>query len=372
MIGNLNQRLEFDGYYPSEKISGIIEGAPLDSFCVVRAVCALSGAVVGIGFARSRESLEAYRMALFCIAVGKVKYCELFGIDIKPKEWPCEGLSSQMIFDRGPAVYMNVSESKEWLGRLEVTPTHSGQSKATVESSHPRDKQFKDQPVHVHSGLNLVEMARREIRRVIKDNETSDASDRMDGDMWLERFSPTPLNVWNYHDALGRNHGIKVSFEEAIREFLTPMPAVIKEKGVYFFGRKYNSKELTNTGIFDRVAHSGVIRVIAYSMTMCVRHIWVEVEGRLHELSFVYTASTRPGSGDISLEDLKFINELRLQAQAKRRNEKVAIEQHHYQEYEKETGKAWHTGVRKPGRAAKSPEAQRDLHDQRRIMGNKS
>ena len=372
MIGNLNQRLEFDGYYPSEKISGIIEGAPLDSFCVVRAVCALSGAVVGIGFARSRESLEAYRMALFCIAVGKVKYCELFGIDIKPEEWPSEGLSSQMIFDRGPAVYMNVSESKEWLGRLEVTPTHSGQSKATVESSHPRDKQFKDQPVHVHSGLNLVEMARREIRRVIKDNETSDASDRMDGDMWLERFSPTPLNVWNYHDALGRNHGIKVSFEEAIREFLTPMPAVIKEKGVYFFGRKYNSKELTNTGIFDRVAHSGVIRVIAYSMTMCVRHIWVEVEGRLHELSFVYTASTRPGSGDISLEDLKFINELRLQAQAKRRNEKVAIEQYHYQEYEKETGKAWHTGVRKPGRAAKSPEAQRDIDDQRRIMGNKS
>ncbi|PMY42046.1 transposase [Pseudomonas sp. GW456-L14] len=372
MIGNLNQRLEFDGYYPSEKISGIIEGAPLDSFCVVRGACELSGAVVAVGFARGRESLEAYRMALFCLAVGKVKFCELFGISIKPEEWPCEGLSSQMIFDRGPAVHMNVSDAKDWLGRLEVTPTHSGQSKATVESSHPRDKKLDDEAVYVHSGLNLVEMARREIRRVVKDNENSDASDRMDGDMWLEGFSPTPLNVWKYHDALGRNHGIKMSFDQAVREFLTLMPAVIKQRGVYFFGRKYNSKELTDTGIFDRVGPGRVIQVTAYSMTMCVRHIWIEVEGRLYELSFVYTASTRAGSGDISLEDLQFINQSRLQAQAKRRNEKVAIDQHHYQEFEKDTGKSWHAGVRKLGRPAKSAVAQRDLDDQRRLMGDKS
>lgn len=372
MIGNLNQRLEFDGYYPSEKISGIIEGAPLDSFCVVRVACGLSGAVAAVGFARGRESIEAYRMALFCLAVGKVKYCELFGIPIKPEEWPCEGLSSQMIFDRGPAVHMNVSEAHDWLGRLEVTPTHSGQSKATVESSHPRDKQLDDEAVYVHSGLNLVEMARREIRRAIKDNENSDASDRMDGDMWLEGFSPTPLNVWKYHDALGRNHGIKMSFDQAVRKFLTPMSAVIKQNGVHFFGRKYNSKELTATGIFDRVGPGRAIQVTAYSMTMCVRHIWVEVEGRLYELSFVYTASTRAGSGDISLEDLKFINQSRLQAQAKRRSEKVAIDQHHYEEFEKETGKSWHAGVRKLGRPAKSAEALRDLDDQRRLMGDKS
>ncbi|MEE1915998.1 transposase [Pseudomonas asiatica] len=372
MIGNLNQVLEFDGYYPSEKISGFIEGAPLDSFCVVRAVCELSGAVVGIGFARGRESLEAYRMALFCIAIGKVKYCELFGMNIKHEEWPCVGLSNKMVFDRGPGVHLNVSQAQEWLSRLEATPTHRGQAKATVEASHPRDKQFKDEPVYAHSGLNLVEMSRRELRRVLKDNENSDASERMDGDMWLEGFSPTPLNIWEYHNALGRNHGINMSFEQAVREFLTPMPAVIRKGGVFFFGRKYNSKSLTETGIFDRVAKDGVISVIAYSMTMCVRHIWIEVEGRLYELSFVYTASTRPDSGDISLEDLQFINESRLQAQAKRRNEKVAIEQYHYHEFEKDTGKEWHAGVRKLGSPAKSQETQRDIDDQRRLLGNKS
>ncbi|BAP42472.1 transposase, TnsB-related protein [Pseudomonas sp. StFLB209] len=372
MIGNLNQQLEFDGYYPSEKISGIIEGAPLDSFCVVRVACKLSGAIAALGFARGRESLEAYRMALFCLAIGKVKFCELFGISIELEEWPCEGLSSQMIFDRGPAVHMNVSDAKDWLARLEITPTHSGQSKATVESSHPRDKQLNDEAAYVHSGLNLVEMARREIRRAIKDNENSDASDRMDEDMWLAGFSPTPLNVWKYHDALGRNHGIRMPFDQAVRAFLTPMTTVIKQRGVYFLGRKYNSKELTNTGIFDRVGSGRSIKVEAYSMTMCVRHIWIEVEGKLYELNFVLSASTRVGSEDISLEDLQFINQSRLLAQAKRRNEKVAIDQHHYQEFEKDTGKSWHAGVRKLGRPKKSAETQRDLDDQRRLVGDKA
>ncbi len=372
MISNLNQRLEFDGYYPSEKISGIIEGAPLDSFCVVRAVCARSGAVVGIGFARGRESLEAYRMALFCIAVGKVKYCELFGITIKPDEWPCEGLSSQMVFDRGPAAHMDVADAKAWLGRLELTPTHSGQSKASIESSHPRDKQFKDQAVHVHSGLNLVEMARREIRRVIKDNEKCNASERMDQEMWLEGISPSRLNIWSYLNQRGRNHGIKMPFDEAVREFLTPMAAVIRKNGVYFFGRKYNSDSLIDTDVFNRVARNGVINVIAYSMTMCVRHIWIEVEGQLHELSFVYTASTSPDSIDISLEDLKLIDKSRLQAQGKHRHQKVAIEQYHYHEHENDTGKNWHAGIRKLGGPAKGSGAQRDLEDQRRLIGVKS
>ncbi|HCJ7669997.1 hypothetical protein FA378_06640 [Pseudomonas aeruginosa] len=167
------------------------------------------------------------------------------------------------------------------------------------------------------------------------------------------------------------DHGIKMSLEEAVREFLTPMPAVIREKGVYLFGRKYNSKELTDTGIFDRVARGRVIHATAYTMTMCVRHIWIEVEGRLYELNCIFTASTRRGSADISLEDLQYINESRLRAQAKRRNEKIAIDQHHYQEFENETGKPWHAGVRKSGRPAKSLETQRDLDDQRRLVGNK-
>jgi hypothetical protein len=92
-IINVNQRVEFDGYYISEKLTGLTEGSAVDSFCVVRAVCGLSGAVLGVGFSEGKENMDAYRMALFCMAIGKVKFCELFDIEIEPGQWPSEGLS---------------------------------------------------------------------------------------------------------------------------------------------------------------------------------------------------------------------------------------------------------------------------------------
>ena len=58
-LTNLNQQVEFDGYYIVEKLSGLTEGSPVDGFCVVRAVCGLSGMVVGIGFAEGKETKEA-------------------------------------------------------------------------------------------------------------------------------------------------------------------------------------------------------------------------------------------------------------------------------------------------------------------------
>lgn len=161
-------------------------------------------------------------------------------------------------------------------------------------------------------------------------------------------------------------------FEEAVREFLTPLPVVIRRNGVYLYGRKYNSDSLIATGVFDKVARNGVINAAAFSLTMCVRHIWIEIEGRLHELNFIYTASTRAGSANISLEDLQVINESRLKAQATQRHERVAVDQAHKEIFEKETDKGWDAGVRRLGRPAKDATAQRDLEDQKRLMGKKS
>ncbi|GAO91529.1 hypothetical protein PSA5_02450 [Pseudomonas syringae pv. actinidiae] len=104
-----------------------------------------SGAVVALGFARGHETMEAYRMALFCMAIGKEKFAELFGGTLKAGDWSSVGLSKAFVFDRGPAAAMNCEDAIDWLSRLELTPTHSGQSKASVESSHPREKQSGDQ-----------------------------------------------------------------------------------------------------------------------------------------------------------------------------------------------------------------------------------
>lgn len=369
---NLLQRVEFDGYNIDEKLSGITEGSAVDAFCVVRAVCGLSGAVVGIGFSHGKENMEAYRMCLFSMAINKVKFCELFGIPIRSSEWPCVGLSDNIVFDRGPGAGLPCEPEITWLGTFELAPTYSGQSKATVESSHPRKRKNLDQPKYFHSSLNFVEMAKREILQVLKDNRSSDASDRLDEELYLLGFTPTPLNIWKYYDGRGRSSAINMPFDEAVRRFLTPHPASIKKDAVYFYGRKYRSVELMDTGVFDRVARDGRIPVTAYAITMCVRHIWIEHEGVLFKLDVVGKASSRPGSADICLKELMEIYEAKLEAFASARDERRAVDQHYKDRFRENTGKDWNSGREKIGRAVKDAAAKRDAADYRRLMGKKS
>lgn len=366
---NLNQRVEFDGYYITEKLSGVTEGSAVESFCVVRAVCGLSGMVVGIGFAEGRESMDAYRMALFSMATDKVKFCELFGMPIKPEEWPCIGVSGGIVFDRGPGATYDVEPEIHWLGSIELTPTYSGQSKATVESSHPRDKADLEQPTHFHSKLNFVQMARRELMQVLKDNSSSDASGRMTEEMFLSGFIPTPLNIWTYLDSRARNSSIGIPYEEAIRTFLVKHPVTIHKDAVYFYGRRYRSKELVETNVFDRVARGGSIKTEAYVLTMCVRHIWLELEGVIYELSYMRTVRTLDVDIDISLSDLIKIDLMRRQVANELAHQRPAIHQHFEDRFKNETGEDWDGGQRKLGRASKGGAAQRDTADYKRFIG---
>ncbi|MEG5264896.1 transposase [Pseudomonas sp. JDS28PS106] len=369
-LTNVNQTIEFDGYYISEKLSGLTEGSVVDSFCVVRAVCALSGMIVGIGFAEGKENLQAYLMCLFSMAVNKVKFCEFFGCTITPDQWPCEGLSASIIFDRGPGSALEVEEQINWLGTFEHTPVYSGQSKASVESSHPRDKKTLDQPTYFHSRLNFVEMAKREIFQVLDNNWTSDASGRMEETMYLAGVKPSPLGVWNYWNSRGRNSSIGMHFEEAVKKFLVPPhPAVIRQDAVYFYGRKYRSPELVETGIFDRVAKAGVIQTCVYSLTMCVRHIWIEVAGVLYTLDMVRSQRTLDDEVDISLRDLQDIDRIRRESSASFREERLAGQQYFRDKYKRETGQEWDAGERKSGAVPKAGGSQRDMADYWRFLG---
>ncbi|MHC2146434.1 transposase [Pseudomonas sp. 210_17 TE3656] len=369
-IINVNQKVEFDGYYISEKLSGLTEGSAVDSFCVVRAVCDLSGAVLGIGFSEGKENMDAYKMALFCMATDKVKYCELFGVEIKPGEWPSQGLTGGVVFDRGPGAGYQSDPNINWLKTFELTPVYSGQSKATVESSHPRDKKSLDQPTHFHSKLNFVEMCKREIIRAISDNHTSDAGRRMDEEMLLAGIKPTPHEIYNYWTARGRDSSRGVQFETAVSTFLTRRPATIRRDAVYFYGRKYRSSELAGTGVFDRVARNGVIETTAFVLTMCVRHIWIEVNGVLFELDFVRAASLPTGAADISLRDLQEFDQMRRDGAAALREERPALQQHFKDRFKRSTGEDWDSGESKLGKPSKGGAAQRDLADYNRFRGN--
>ncbi|WP_454869804.1 transposase [Pseudomonas putida] len=368
-LRNVNQSVELDGYNISEKLSGLTEGSAVDSFCVVRAVCVLSGAVVGIGFSEGKENMAAYRMCLFSMALDKVKFCELFGCEIRKDHWPCEGLSGGIIFDRGPGATMPTEPEIHWLGTFETTPTFSGQSKASVESSHPRDKKTLDQPTYVHSGLNFVQMARREIFQVLDDNLSSRSEARIDERMALAGVRPNPISVWNYWSGRGRNSSIGMQFETAVRNFLSVKPVKVRQDGVYLYSRKYRSAALVATGVFDRVAKGGVINTTAYVLTMCVRHIWIEVDGLLYELDMVRTQRTIEGDIDISLWDLQEIDRIRRESLSLHLDARPAIKEYVHAMYKDQTGADWSEGKRKLGRPPKSSASELDDADYARQTG---
>lgn len=368
---NVNQRVEFDGYYISEKLSGLTEGSAVDSFCVVRAVCALSGMILGIGFSEGKENMAAYRMAIYSMACDKVKFCEQYGLEISAEEWLSAGLSGGMVLDRGPAAGYEVEPEVHWLKSVELTPVYSGQSKATVESSHPRDKKPLGQPTHFHSKLDFVQMAKREIVGVLKANHTSDAVRRMDEEMTLAGIKQTPHDIYTYWSMRGRDSSIGMPFDTAVRQFLDVRPAAIRKDGVYFYGRKYRSRALEETGLFDLVARQGVINTSAYVLIMCVRHIWIEVKGVLFELDFVRTARTSLGTIDISLRDLQEIDQIRRDRAADLRDERPAHDQHFNDRFKQNTGEDWDAGKRKLGPPSKSGAALRDTADYMRFKGDK-
>lgn len=369
---NLYQQVEYDGMYFEEKLSGMIESASaVDGFCVVRAACGLSGMILGIGFAEGTEDMEAYRMCLFSMAINKTKFCELFGISIAEGEWPSSGLPPNVVFDRGPGRGYDNASQISWLGVFEMPPSYSGQSKATVESAHPRSKNIKASPSYMHSRLNFVEMSKRQIFTVLSDNMTSNASRRANDEMYEIGFTPTPQNIFNYYDCRGRNSAMDIPFSDAVRRFLTPRSVKIKRDAVYFYGRRYRSEDIVRTEVFDRVAEGVELDATAYVMTMCVRHIWLEYQGVIYELDAILPSSASSDGLDITLRDLMAINARRKLAMAEFRDDNPVIQQDMRIRFKENTGKDWRSGKRKAGSPKKDAAVKRAEEDYNRLMGKK-
>jgi hypothetical protein len=112
-VALLYQRVEADGYYTGDHCRGITMDHVLPKLCVVRAVDAVSGLLLGVGFTLGAETAAAYNSRLFCMAIDKVKFCSLFGIEIDFGDWPGAAIASEMVVDRGPASGARFLQAKQ-------------------------------------------------------------------------------------------------------------------------------------------------------------------------------------------------------------------------------------------------------------------
>lgn len=370
-VANLVERIDADGYFTEERPKGFIEGSTLPALCVIVGRDRLSGMKLGIGFSFGSEQMRAYRAMLFCMAVPKDFYCSLYGITIDPDQWPNEGLPGFPIVDRGPGGSKRLIEKAlTAIPIREMAPSYTPQSKATVESSHPRKVALRGAPSYVQSDLTPVELAKQEIYRLLNYNHVADMSERFQPIGDLAQVLPNPIGLWEYYDRKGRNDSIPIPLPAAVRAFLTPVELTMTEEGVWLYEQCYNSPALRASDLLDKLKRSSKTRlkVQGYLLEMCVRHLWVDVDGVLYLLDAMLRMREDEDLLLLSHEELRQWHEARRAVDAAFRSHQDAVTTGIMLDFEADVGKSWEAGQRRRGKPKHDATAHREFAEVRKYV----
>ena len=357
-FANLLESLVVDGYYIKERPRDLLTGLPMPPLCVVRGVCATSGNRCGIGFAYGRERAQAYREMLFSMAIPKDVLGRLYGVTIDPADWTSVGLTPSCTTDRGPgAADKLIRDVERKFPVREIPPSYSGQSKAIVESTHPRDDHLEGEPTFVLSHLNSIEMARREVLLTVSDNHRSNISSRLTPQMVADfdrnGLLPTPFHLWNYLDDRYRTDAVSVSFEQAVRMFLTPVTFKVHDNRVWLYEQPFDAPALHSRGGIGSIAKGQTVELKGYALTMATRYTWVEVKGRLVEVEAQLPLRDDDEQLYLSLSQLEARGEKLAAMNSQQREYADMAVVDASQNFEASTGKAWIGGTRMAGRPKK-------------------
>lgn len=367
-VANINEKIECDGYFTLERPRGYTEGSVLPPLCVVVSRDFLAGNKLGIGFSLGAEIGAAYRMMLFSMAVPKDYFCMLWGIEgITRAMWPSEGLAPDIKFDRGPGANANLVEKSVRPVFRCLAPSYTPQSKATIESSHPREVHMQGEPTYIASNHTPVELCKREIRGLIAYNNTADMSDRMELDRALAYIPPSPNDIWKHYDSRFRNSAISVSIADAVRAFLTPVQFKMTKEGVFLDNRWYTSPELEETGLLEKLArgHKETIPCPGYILDLCLRHVWIDVGGRILLLKGRLRTREDDALLDVSAMEHQQALEARAVVNSAFRAHKAAFRSKMMEQHKEDTGKSWFSGTKRTGKPRRDEVAVQEAREVR-------
>lgn len=353
-FANILESMEVDAYFTSERPKALNSEDAAPRLAVARAICVTTGACVGIGFSLGSETTDAYNSMLFSAAVPKQYVARLYGIPPDKLDWIMQGLPAAFKSDRGPAGSHNFAADLEQRFPMKsITPSYSGQSKASVESSHPRDTNLEGPPSHVISDHDVMVMVRREVCRAASDNHTSDISSRLSDEMIhifrQEGRVATPHHYWEVLSKRLRTSAHSMTIEQAVRAFWIPLEFDVDRYGVKYRHRHYTSNVFKESGIQNVISELSGFKLKGYVLNLVLRYIFVEVKGRLIELEAMRRTRIDQEEFFIPLSELNnTANELAiLKSETRNSIEAAAIDIE--ANFKAITGSNWSDGIRKRG-----------------------
>lgn len=230
----------------------------------------------------------------------------------------------------------------------------SGQSKASIETSHPKKVKRKGKPQYLETRLTIPQIAVQEIYRTIADNQCFDVSDRLNHLALVEEVFATPVGLWRYLDRKGRNVGLSTGFDEAVRACLTPIEISVHDSAIYFMDSRFESEELTESGVLQKAHDIGRYPLRGYMLDVCVRHIWVDTGDRLIQVDAMLGIRDGHEQLYLSVLEIEQMAGIRKDARLELKAHREAARAQYEAEFQEFTGMPFGQGVLKAGRSKRS------------------
>jgi hypothetical protein len=351
-VSNFLAEMEVDGYYRKERPRVAVGEGPSHRLCVVRGICVGTKYRVGIGFSFENETHKAYRSMLFSAAIPREKLYQLWGLTPEATlPWLYYGLSAHLIADRGGApVAAIINELQSLFPVRELTESYSGQSKPNVESSNPKTLDLKGPPTYTVSDKNVSELIQREICRTAMENHTNSVINKIIGPRAEEKLFCSPHALVQYLDRLGLTDAQQISFDTAVRTFLEPVCYELREGAFWFQTRSYSSRDIERTQIYDELASGQRIEIRGYQYEMNLNFAWVEVKGRLYELTQKLPVRLGEAERMATVEQIRHEAEYQRLLRSQHPKSATAAEVEAKTRFEECTGLSWGDTERKAGK----------------------
>lgn len=231
-----------------------------------------SHAVVAAQVSLKKESWETYKLAFENTVTDKVLLCEQYKISITKDQWPCAGLSSGALIDRGGAYTKQCEQLRKVTGiDFTVLPPYRPDLKGVVEqlldiidellagrvpARVPKKRHRGEKDYRLEACLNIDEFINLLLRAIVHYNNFQYIRDYpSDIYMITDRVNKIPNDLWLW-GLKNRGCFLKTIDRDTLRYNLLPTSyASITRNGIFFNGIYY---ECTNSDIQKRILTAAV------------------------------------------------------------------------------------------------------------------
>ena len=310
-VGKLYERIEADARVIDVAPMSDIQNESTPTLWFTTRVDVLSGRITGVGPGYGGENSDSYRVAAFCEAVGFAKFAKLMDIqtDLLTTIDQEGAVALQVVTDRGPGSTEG-ARARSGHGDTSIHtsgPVNRPQDRPHGESAHSKSlKEHAEKKNRLGSGLTVYETFKKEFLNALGHNARADKVGILPPALIGIVTPPTPNNLWAYYASRNRDVGRRISFDNAVRQFLPKLPGSIDKHGLLV---EVNTYAIHRHPELLRGLSKGQQRPVdVYVIPMCPLHVWVESPDpphRLIQLRIFHKAEVESGTKPLPMLEAK-------------------------------------------------------------------